>query len=71
MRNLEGGIAVEDGFVEAFISSAAFSERFNDLLRAFERMTALQQTTITACERAVETASADLSDIRTARSVIG
>ena len=60
MRNIEDVGADEiDDPITAFTSSIAFSEHFDELIHALERLTALPQTTIAACERAVETVSAD------------
>ncbi|MDQ3273687.1 MAG: NB-ARC domain-containing protein [Actinomycetota bacterium] len=62
--------ATAEMLVASFTASAAYEAHFDDLFRALGDSTRLlPETSITACERAVEIAGRELGDIRTRHAV--
>ncbi len=60
-----------DSFIEAFMSSVAFSDNCDHLVDSLKGLTTLlPTTTITACERTLDVVADDLGDVTTARSLV-
>ena len=58
--------------VEGFLSSKAFDEHFDELIRELESVESIDaELALRACERSLEIAGSEVGDIRTARSTLG
>ena len=62
----------QEALIDALLSSPTFPDQMGNLIRALQRMpSTLPASTITVCERVVETAGAPLGDITTSAAMIG